>query len=282
MSEDVKPQSKWVKFWNGGGWWKALLLAVVYIVLYELPGFAIVPLSNGAINTSNILGDPLSVFLGVALPVIIGSVILLVFARSIGWLPKPLFAKQPIKGKWWMWIAVVLVGATILLRLLGIDYGAYATGVVATVFLAGIFIGLSEELLTRGLVVNLLRKKGYGEWVVMVLSSLIFALLHSVNAFTGQEGIVVISTIGFAFGFGIMMYLTLRVTGNLIYPIILHALTDPTTMLATGGIDMSNGANTSPFVEIAGLSTMAFLAFALIAMIFVRGKAKTSDKVTTE
>lgn len=139
-------------------------------------------------------------------------------------------------------------------------------------FLAGIFVGLSEELLTRGLAVTLLRRCGYNEWVVAVLSSLLFALLHLSNAFSGQPIATVLVTVGFAFGFGMMMYLTLRVTGNLIWPIILHALTDPTTFLATGGIDVE-GSNPSPLLTLAGVSTFVFLAFALIALVFIRGDA---------
>lgn len=46
----------------------------------------------------------------------------------------------------------------------------------------GLCIGLAEELVTRGLTVNLLRRAGYGEKAVILLSSLIFALMHSVNA----------------------------------------------------------------------------------------------------
>ena len=72
---------------------------------------------------------------------------------------------------------------------------------------------------------------------------------------------------------GPAMYLTMRVTGNLIWPIILHALTDPTTFLATGGIDVQ-GTNPSPLLGLAGLSTVVFLAFALIALIFIRGNAE--------
>ena len=117
-----------------------------------------------------------------------------------------------------------------------------------------------------------------------MLSSLLFALLHLSNFIGGQSPVVVFSTVGFAFGFGMMMYLTLRATGSLIWPIILHALTDPTTFLATGGIDVP-GTNTSPFLAIAGLSTIVFLLFALIALIFIRGnthgRAAADEAATT-
>lgn len=276
--------SGWASFWNRGGWWKAVVFAAGYLGLYTGVSLLVGRLWGSSINTGDLFGDPLSVFVGVALPVIVGAVILFAFAASVGWLPRPLFARQPIRGSWWMWLAPILVGLVILLRVLGIDWASYSVGVIAVTFLAGAFVGVSEELLTRGIAVTLLRRHGYNEWVVAVLSSLLFALLHLSNFIGGQSPVVVFSTVGFAFGFGMMMYLTLRATGSLIWPIILHALTDPTTFLATGGIDVP-GTNTSPFLAIAGLSTIVFLLFALIALIFIRGnthgRAAADEAATT-
>lgn len=265
-------ESGWKAFWNRGGWWKAVMLAVVYLALYLGTGWLVGQLWGDLIEYEDLFADGLSVFLAVGVPVIVGSIILVAFAASVGWLPKPLFARQPVRGSWWMWIAPALVVVTILLRVLGIAWSEYSVGVILATFVAGLFIGISEELLTRGIAVTLLRRCGYNEWVVAVLSSVIFALLHTSNLLSGQSLTTVLPTVGFTFGFGIMMYLTLRVTGNLIWPIILHALTDPTTFLATGGIDVQ-GTNPSPLLTFAGLSTFVFLAFALIALIFIRGNA---------
>lgn len=266
-------ESGWKAFWDRGGWWKAVMLAAVYLALYIGTGWLVGRLWGNLIDYKDLFGDGLSVFLGVAVPVIVGSILLIAFAASVGWLPKPLFARQPVRGSWWMWIAPGLIVATILLRVFGIEWSEYSAGVILATFVAGLFVGIAEELLTRGLVVTLLRRHGYNEWVVAVLSSLIFALLHTSNLLSGQSIAVVLPTVGFTFGFGLMMYLTLRVTGNLIWPIILHALTDPTTFLATGGIDVQ-GTNPSPLLSLAGLSTIVFLAFALIALIFIRGNAQ--------
>jgi len=262
----------WAGFWDRGGWWKAIVFAAVYLAVYLGVGWVIDKTAGDAIDFDDVFGDPLSVFLAVALPLVIGSIVLFAFAASVRWLPRPLFGRQPVTGRWWMWIAPVLVVITFVLRLFGIDWAAYTGGVIATTFLAGLFVGIAEEVLTRGIVVTLLRRHGYREWAVAVLSSLVFALLHTTNLLSGQPVLTVLVTVGFAFGFGMMMYLTLRVTGNLVWPIVLHALTDPSTILATGGIDVA-GSNHSPLLSFAGLSTFVFLAFALIAMVFIRGTA---------
>ncbi|KQZ10840.1 CPBP family intramembrane metalloprotease [Agromyces fucosus] len=272
MTDHVS-ESRWQSFWNRGGWWKAFGLAAVYLALYLGTGWVVDTLGRDAIDFENLFGDALSVFLAVGMPVIVGSIILLAFAWSLGWIPKPLFTKQPVRGSWWMWIAPVLVLIPVLLRLFGTDYSQYTGGVIAVTFLVGIFVGVSEELLTRGLAVTLLRKHGYNEWVVAVLSSLIFAMLHSSNVLSGQPIVTVLVTMGYTFVFGIMMYLTLRVTGNLIWPILLHAITDPTTFLATGGIDVAAAGAQNPLLAFVTPATLLMAVFALIALIFIRGRA---------
>ena len=64
--------------------------------------------------------------------------------------------------------------------------------------------------------------------------------------------LVVGITVFFAFGFGILMYVTLRVTGNLVWPILLHALYDPTLFLSTGGIDVAAARAQRVLVTLAG------------------------------
>lgn len=271
MSDSAR-ENGWRSFWNRGGWWKALIAAVVYLALYLGAGELIGLVAGDAIDRDNLLATPASVFIALGLPPLIGGVILLLFAWSTGWLG-PLFARRPQQPRRWMWAAPALVALAIVLRLAGVDYGSFSFAVILATFAAGIFVGFAEELLTRGIVVDLLRKHGYGEWVVMLLSTLVFALLHSANLLSGFSLETVLLTIGFAFGFGICMYLTLRVTGTLIVPMVLHALYDPTVILATGGVDESSASAThNPLVAIGGLATFAFLIVAIVALFLVRGR----------
>lgn len=269
---DTARANRWRTFWDRGGWWKALAAAVVYLALYLGAGALIGHFAGDAIDRDDLLATPESAFLALALPPFVGGVILLLFAWSVGWL-RPLFSRRPQNARGWMWIAPALVAVAIVLRLAGADYASFSAATILSIFLAGIFIGFAEELLTRGVVVEVLRKHGYGEWAVMLLSTLVFALLHSANLLAGFSVETVLETIGFAFGFGICMYLTLRVTGTLIAPMILHALYDPTVILATGGVDQSTTAAAhNPLVTLGGLSTFAFLLLAVIALFLVRGR----------
>ena len=112
----------------------------------------------------------------------------------------------------------------------------------------------------------------------MVVSSLIFGLLHASNILGGQEVLTVALTVVFAFGFGICMYLTLRVTGNLIWPMLLHGLYDPTLFLATGGIDEVHSGPQSELLTLAGPSNMIFILIAVVGLIFVRGRVKPAHE----
>lgn len=264
----------WARFWNRGGWWRALLAVVVYLAVYQGIGFLTGTLFRGFIDGTNLLATPASVFFGLALPILLAGLVLLGFVFSVGW-QKEIFGKQPLTGRGWMWIAVVLILVPIALRLVGTNWGAYDIAVVLAMLFTGLCIGFAEELITRGVAVNLLRRGGYTERIVMVVSSALFALMHSVNIFTGQSPLAVGVTVLYTFGFGAMMYLAMRLTGSVIVPMLLHAATDPTTFLATGGVD-AHGATggVDGLISIAGIFNYAYFVVAIIAIFLVKGRAK--------
>lgn len=254
----------WRRFWARGRWWKALLAVVGYLALYELAGY-LLSTAFGTGAEDDVFASPTSVLTGLGAPLIVGAVILTVFVWTSG-LARPIFDRQTASRRWWMWIAVALVVAPVVLQLIGTDYGVYAAGVVPMSFFVGLFIGFTEEILYRGVVVTVLREAGHREWTVAVVSSAVFGLSHSVNIFTGQSPLIVGLTVLIAFGFGMMMYLTMRVTGSIIWPMILHAVTDPTTFLVSGGIDEDLRNAHNPFLDAAAPFNIILIPAALIAV----------------
>ncbi len=251
--------SAWRRFWERGGWWRALLLVVVYYALYQLGSLAFVPLLASA-------DDPAAeIWIGTALPIALGGVLLVAFAWSVGSL-RELFGPQPIRGGGWMWIAVVVVLLFNVLRFATIDYGAAGASVVVAWIVTGLFIGFAEEVLTRGFVVNLMRKGGYREITVALVSALLFAVLHAGNLLSGQSPLTTGFQLVYTFAFGILMYLSLRVTGNLIWPILLHATTDPSIFLQ--GAYPAGGALTG----IAAQGNIAVVLAGIVLLFFIRGK----------
>ena len=64
------------------------------------------------------------------------------------------------------------------------------------------------------------------------------------------------------------------------WPMLIHAFTDPTTFLATGGVDSTNGAAHSPVLDLAAPFNYIFVIAALIALIFIRGRADDLQPTT--
>ncbi|MFS0893872.1 CPBP family intramembrane glutamic endopeptidase [Microbacterium sp. 179-I 3D3 NHS] len=224
----VAQSSAWKRFWNRGGFWRALLLAAAYLGVYELTGFLLGLVDEGVQGEE---GSASHVFFATALPIIVTSILLVAFAASVGWL-RELFARQSLGGRRWMWIALIVVLAINVAALLSIDYAKAPLTVVFTWLLTGLFVGFVEELVTRGFAVDLMRKGGHGEIAVALASAGIFAALHFTNLFTSTQGLgVTLLQIVYTFFFGICMFLILRVTRTLIAPMLVHASTDPTLFL---------------------------------------------------
>lgn len=220
--------STWRSFWERGGWWRALVLAAAYYALYELFGWVIDNTLGAGIPEDGGAGDLL---VHTALPIVFGVVVLLAFAASVGWLPE-IFGRQPLGGRRWMWVAVAVALVINISSMLSIDYGAAGASLVGAWLLTGLFVGVAEELLTRGFVVNMMRKAGHKELAVALMSAGVFAALHIGNVFTSDQGLATTAMqVIYTFFFGICMYLALRVTRAIWAPILLHASTDPTLSL---------------------------------------------------
>ncbi|MRG59772.1 CPBP family intramembrane metalloprotease [Agromyces sp. CFH 90414] len=222
-------------------------------------------------------GEAMDVLIGTALPIVLGSVILVVFAASVGWL-KELFGPQPVRGRGWMWVAVGVVLAINVSAFLSIDYADAGAGLVAAWLFTGLFVGFAEEVLTRGFVVNLMRKAGHGEIAVGLTSAGIFAALHLGNLFTSDQGLATtLQQVVYTFFFGLCMYLALRVTGNLIWPILLHATTDPTLFLH-GGHPVTNVFGLLPAFS-TYLIVLTGIVLLIVFLVSERRRAKRDGLV---
>ena len=259
--------SGWSAFWSKGGWWRSVLAVVAYFVLFQLGSLLFAPLLASESDPSMI------VLVSTALPIALGGVLLIAFTATTGQL-RTLFARQPISGRWWMWIAVVAVLLFNILRFATTDYADAGTALALTWLLTGLFIGFAEEFLTRGIVVQFMRRAGYREIVVAVVSAALFAAMHAGNLLSGQPLFPTLVQLVYTFAFGLCMYLTLRVTGNLIWPILLHASTDPSIFL------QSTLPAEAPLAAFAGLGNIVTIAAGLILLIFIRGRVTPPQRAT--
>ncbi|MFD6889371.1 CPBP family intramembrane glutamic endopeptidase [Streptomyces sp. NPDC059957] len=226
-------------------------------------------------SKDNVLATGASIFFGLVLPIAIGAVTLLGFTASIGWL-RSVFGRQTVRGRGWMWIGPALVVTAIVCHAASTDWSIWQPEQVVLIAVLGVCVGLAEELATRGLVVQTLRGAGHSERFVMVVSSLLFALMHVTNVLSGMKWSTVFLTVIYTFGFGVCVYLTMRVTGTVWAAIALHALTDPTTSLAGGGVDKTVTDQTGGWSVLASAVTIIMIAFSVVAVFLLRGSRRTT------
>jgi membrane protease YdiL (CAAX protease family) len=109
-------------------------------------------------------------------------------------------------------------------------------GRLVLIGLLACLVGVTEESLFRGLVLQTLLPKGVLR--ALLLSSLIFALLHVGNLFAGLFWGYVVEQVLFAFAIG-LAFAVMRVRTGSIWPgIILHSLNDfaALTLISVTGI----------------------------------------------
>lgn len=117
MNDAARPDSTALSgckgFWEKGGWWRALVLVVVYFVLYNGLSLLLTPIASQIDDPQSATG----ILVFYAVPIFVGCLLLVAFAASVGWLPE-VFRRQPIRGRGWMWIAIVVVLLFNVLRML--------------------------------------------------------------------------------------------------------------------------------------------------------------------
>lgn len=267
MDETVQRQGL-KGFFDKGGFWRLLVVVIAYMAIYL--GASKLPSLFGWGKGDLLSGIP-TVFAQLTFALIVGAVVLALFTGWLGW-NSELYGRQRIYRSWWMWLGPILVLAPILMRVGGIDWGARPLSIAAFVIFSGLFVGFVEELLCRGIAVKMLRTAGHGELVVAALSSLTFALLHSANLLSGQKLATTGLQIFYTFGFGVLMYLTLRTTRYLVVAMLLHGLTDPMGILASGGIgDAATAKDVNILLQLAGDWLFVVGFGGLILLFFVRG-----------
>jgi len=267
-------------FLDRGGFWRLLLTVVVYLAIYLGAGWTSGRIA-GHYADDDLLSSVGSVFFQLTFGLVVGAVVLLALTAYLGW-TRELFARQRIYRSGWMWIAPGIVLMPIVLRVLGIDWGRDGFDVVAMVLVTGLMVGFVEELLYRGIGVKMLRNSGHAERAVAALAALVFALSHSINLLTEQEVRTVVGTIVYTFAFGVLMYLTLRVTGFLAFAMVLHGLTDPTGILASGDLDkLATGSTTNGLLDAAGLVTFPLIVVGFVLVLFIRGRVGEEESPET-
>jgi membrane protease YdiL (CAAX protease family) len=172
---------------------------------------------------------------GIVVPIGVGAVFLAVVTTMLGWWHPVLF-QDGRTGPTWVVVVPVLLGLVGLLGSANIDWRSPKAALLPWLALGVLLVGFSEETLTRGILIVGGRDGGWSELVVVIVSCVLFGLLHGINAFFGQSMQLTITQIVMATVVGAAFYATRMSTGTLIVCMLLHALWDFGTLgqAATG------------------------------------------------
>ncbi|PZE78223.1 CPBP family intramembrane glutamic endopeptidase [Curtobacterium sp. MCBD17_019] len=196
-----------------------LAVAVTIVVVLVLP-FAV--LAGQAVSTGSGV-NPLSSSQALLHQSAGEGVLLVVFAVIVtvfgGW--RRVLAESASARPWW---AVVALAAYVLVAVLTFlaPVRSGAAGYLGALVVAVIAVAVVEELVFRGILVSGLRRAA-PEWVVWLVSTAVFALMHLLNQGEAAGGLYQVVT---TFVLGSACYLARRVAGALWGAVLLHALSN--------------------------------------------------------
>lgn len=233
----------------------ALIIVVVYVVflalLQKLFG---VPYTDIAKSSTNML-------FGVLIPVAVGAVVLTIIALWSGWWKDLWRDKYHIKGHAWMHIFLIILVIEIIANFIRGNISSLDIQFIIYAFIGTAFVGYSEELLTRGLLVRGARGSGFSEVKVFLIVMLVFGCIHGVNVINGQSIIATLEQIVTAGLAGGVFYTIFRKSGFLVIPMALHGLYD--FSIFTQGTTQVNVATS--FISITlGAAVLMLFSYALL------------------
>lgn len=211
-------------------WFMFMIFSTAASVIANL-GFKIV---TGAVPDAGLLASSKS---------IIANLIALFF----WWIINHFYLKTKIgygaHGKFSDWllflpILIVIIGDSTL----NPSYQLAPLKIITAIILA-FSVGLLEEYVFRGLLVNYLFKNfNFSSWLTATLSAVLFALAHLVNAIGGNVDTTIAQMVG-ALGIGFFFAVVYLVTNNLWIVVLGHTAIDAFDQVAFG--TLSNTAGTS-------------------------------------
>ena len=205
-----------------------------------------------------------SLFQAVVLPVAIASIAMALMATWLGWWKPALRDRQAAKHKWPI-IATVCVVAIAAINTINAPFGDLGAQWILYAAAGTLLVGFGEEMANRGLLLVGFRGR-LGEGWVWLLTSVMFGIMHAGNALNGQSIGDTMQQVGFTMVAGTIYYITRRVTGTLIWAMLVHAFWD------FGSIAFAQSSADAPAIVFI-LNLLSYLA-ALVGVYFVIKGAK--------
>ncbi|MGR3805346.1 CPBP family intramembrane glutamic endopeptidase [Marinibacterium profundimaris] len=210
----------------------------------------------------------------IVLPQLIGALFLASAVTQLVWWAPILTERRRGHPRWMLPILLALMIAAMLLNAIGVQWSALAPLHLGLLAFAALLMGVSEEVLTRGVIIVGLRGSRLAETWVWPISTLLFVLVQlPTRAFVYEMRSVLVQAV-VAFMMGTGLYLVRRLNGGLIAPILVHAGWDlfPVAQAASGG-------NRLPGTTV--LQNMVYgVSMGMVAIVLVQDHRTRRDRLS--
>ncbi|WP_438855106.1 CPBP family intramembrane glutamic endopeptidase [Agromyces sp. M3QZ16-3] len=209
----------------------------------------------------------------VGMTALIFTVIAILLNRSWGGIYRQDVPRLPA----WMWIIPIIMAGSAIARIASNDWSARGVDYLLVLGLGVLLVGVAEETTFRGIVVRALRGSTQNEFVVMLVSSVLFGVMHAVTILNGADVGDTMTQILVATIAGASFYITLRLVGNLVVPILLHALVDFSIL---GQVGDGGALNSTAAIAQLVMYVITGIAAVVILVSSIRNRKKADATVS--
>lgn len=158
-------------------------------------------------------------------PLSVAALALAAFLTWAGWWRATLFETPRLRHPVYLALLLLAMLGMIGFSLFQTHWASLAARHLLVLAASVLLVGFCEEMVTRGILLVSLRGSTNSEMQAWFWSTLLFGLLHAINAFFGL-GVMAVVQVLLAFCGGAAFYLLRRLSGTLLLPMLLHALWD--------------------------------------------------------
>lgn len=253
---------------------RSIRLALAAVIVYIALAAGLGNLLSGLVRDDQATAQ---FALGHFIPLALAIAGLLVFLRWTGWgrdvwreAPTPTLTPR----RWWLLSIPALVVLGPIGQLGDVPWASHTIGVILIVAAGTLMVGFGEELVIRGILLTAVRAR-HGEFVTLLVTSLVFALAHIPGSIIAgaSPGAIAFQVAALA-SVGASYYWVRRVTGRLWVGMLLHALTDWVLYLESGAdtpaVSMPQEHSVSPEMLPAVVQSLLLLATAIGVVSVIR------------
>jgi hypothetical protein len=201
------------------------------------------------------------------IPLALGSLLLIAFLAVARW---DMIWRDPgrLPMTTVMKVAIYFFIASILVRLVGVDWGTVKAGLLLVTIGSGVLVGFAEETLFRGIFLRSMRTNGRTEAVAALWTAIAFGLFHLPNLIVGS-GLTQLLQVVLAALSGATLYAFRRYRGLILTAMIAHGIWDMSAFLA--------GSDARDWL---GAASLLFVLGGLVLGILVLVSVWRTDKAT--